>query len=725
MTAAWLPVRVEAQAVLSAALILGLLSLSWALRLATSRSLDAVRIGLLLLGVFASLRYLIWRVTFTVSTHDPLSFAFSLLLLLAEVYAIVMYFAGIAVNIHPLQRKPVAPVGEPESWPTVDVLIPTYDEPFEVLHTTLIAATQLDYPPGRYRVWLCDDGGTAQKLAQPGTAGADAAQRAARLRDLCAEVGATYLTRARNEHAKAGNINAALEHASGELILMLDCDHVPTADILRSTVGHFQRDPGLFLVQTPHFFVTPDPVERNLKVFGRMPAENEMFYDRIQLGLDFWGATFFCGSAAVIRRANLLEHGGLSQLTVTEDAETSLGLHARRLRSVYVNRPMVAGLHPPSFTDFVQQRMRWAQGMAQLFLLTNPLWARGLSLGQRLGYFSSSLFWFFGFVRICFLVAPLAFLLFNLYIFDANALEFAAYALPHLVGGLLVENALFGNVRWTLFSQLYEVLLTPFSLRALWDVMRNPRSPRFRVTPKTGQWDSDFISHLVAPFYVLFVLSVVAFVVGIARLMLGDSANRDTLAITLFWQAANLLILNAALGVLLERRQRRRQPRMPAWRRAWLRVRDGGMEIAGHVVDLSIGGAAFVAAKSCAVAIPSGSRAVLRMSAPDSGATESFAVEVTRARAQPDGLGIGVRFMLAGLADHRRLVAYVLGSSGRWEAIRRQRAQATGVLRPLMLLMVLGLRFSAEHFARLARNFVHKIRRRFRRTAEQPQGVVR
>ncbi len=49
---------------------------------------------------------------------------------------------------------------------------------------------------------------------------------------LCRKLGARYLTRERNEHAKAGNINEAMRHTYGKLILILDADHVPTVDIL-------------------------------------------------------------------------------------------------------------------------------------------------------------------------------------------------------------------------------------------------------------------------------------------------------------------------------------------------------------------------------------------------------------------------------------------------------------------------------------------------------------
>ena len=62
-----------------------------------------------------------------------------------------------------------------------------------------------------------------------------------------------------------------------------------------------------------------------------MPSENEMFYGIIQRGLDKWNASFFCGSAAVLRREALETTGGFTGISITEDCETALELHATRL----------------------------------------------------------------------------------------------------------------------------------------------------------------------------------------------------------------------------------------------------------------------------------------------------------------------------------------------------------------------------------------------------------
>src|SRR5690606_39900229 len=119
-------------------------------------------------------------------------------------------------------------------------------------------------------------------------------------------------------------------------------------------------------LQTPHFFLNPDPVERNLRTFEKMPSENEMFYGVIQRGLDKWNASFFCGSAAVLSRAALTESNGFSGVSITEDCETAVELHSRGWNSVYVDKPLNAGLRTASFAGLSLQRRLYARGLTPL-----------------------------------------------------------------------------------------------------------------------------------------------------------------------------------------------------------------------------------------------------------------------------------------------------------------------------------------------------------------------
>jgi len=83
--------------------------------------------------------------------------------------------------------------------------------------------------------------------------------RRPQMKALAEELGAVWVTRPDNTHAKAGNINHALTVTRGDLVLILDADHVPLPDALEDLVGYFQ-DPALARAQSPHDCSTTTPV---------------------------------------------------------------------------------------------------------------------------------------------------------------------------------------------------------------------------------------------------------------------------------------------------------------------------------------------------------------------------------------------------------------------------------------------------------------------------------
>jgi len=691
---AWLPVSISSQALLAWSLVVVL----WALkRFGLAGRAAVLRLLFLCLAALVTARYIIWRATSTLGFDSPVSWIAAVLLFAAELYGVTVYGLGLFINMMPLRRAPPPLPADRSTWPTVDVFVPSYNEDAEILETTLIAALNMRYAPGRLKVYLLDDGGTEQKRQDPDPAKAHAAQlRHDTLQALCARIGALYLTRQRNEHAKAGNINSALQQTSGDLVVIFDADHVPTVDFLERTVGSFVADPKLFLVQTPHFFINPDPLEHNWKIFGRIPSENEMFYNVIQHGLDFWEASFFCGSAAVLRREALLEVGGVSGDSITEDAETALSLHARGWRSAYINHPMIAGLQPETYSGFITQRVRWAQGMLQILLLKNPLRQRGLRWWQRLAYFNSAFFWFFPFARVAFMLAPAAYLIFGLHIYNANLPQFFAYALPHVVAAVMASDYLFGRVRWAFVSELYELTQSLYALSGLIRVLKSPRSPSFLVTPKGEQRDEEFISDLATPFYWLFVLAIVSMAFGVWR-WFSDPLTRDTTLITMGWELFNLVLLSGVMGVLLERRQRRGAPRMPIDTAAVLIAADG-RRAAARFADLSATGCRLTLSRS--LLLPLLSPLTLEVFIPAFKRQARLHLRLAWQR----GRELGAHFEPADIEEKRQVVALAYGDSQRWVAFRRGReAMARSIPAAAWFLVRHGAVGLVQHFAQLSR----------------------
>nr|WP_211112610.1 UDP-forming cellulose synthase catalytic subunit [Azospirillum sp. SYSU D00513] len=634
-----------------------------------------------LLLAFTTLRYFFWRIDGTVPPMDDLlNFIPGVILFVAELLTFCLFFVSLFVILDPINRKPVPLQGDPSEWPTVDVFIPSYNESADLLETTLAAAIALDYPTDRFRVHLLDDGGTDQKVnhSDPAAA-AEALARRQTLMALCERLGAHYRTRAKNLHAKAGNINEAFHKTDGELILILDADHVPTVDFLRATVGFFQQDPGLFMVQTPHFFVNPDPVEYNLNTFERMPSENEMFYYSIQPGLDRWNASFFCGSAAVLRRTALEEVGGLAGETITEDCETALELHSRGWRSAYLAQPLIAGLQPETFASFIAQRSRWAQGMTQLFVLKNPLFKRGLTIPQRICYTSTMMYWFFWFWRPVFMLAPLCYAFFGLEIFRINLYDFMCFVLPHIFSAIFLSHMLHGRTRWPLFSELYEYVMSLHIARASISTLLNPRAPTFKVTAKGESVDRTGFSELALPFIGVVLLLGAGLGLCLWR-YLQFPEHREAIAPVALWNLLSFLLAASGLAVVYERKRVRRQERMTLQRPGFLTFEDG-TKAPVQITDLSAGGLGLTMEPRWRERLNQVGTPLLSTADPIDGQTLSTGLKILRIEARSGELVVGTGFVPRGREEVLTIARLVFGNSAGWESwIGRKRTNTPNLM---------------------------------------------
>ncbi len=582
LTLLWLPLSLQAQLVLSFA-ALGVMFFGM------SRPDNTVFrfITFVFCGVLA-LRYAFWRTTETLPVFsEPLNFIPGLLLYIAEMYCLLMLAISFFMLADPIKR--VAPkVRSLDDLPTVDVFIPTYNEDPELLAGTLAAAKSMIYPRDKLSIWLLDDGGTeAKRTHKDPTVALAATRRHEQLKALCKAMGVNYHARKKNDHAKAGNLNDGLRVSRSELVVVFDADHAPVREFLKETVSFFKEDPKLFLVQTPHYFLNPDPLEKNLRTFRSMPSENEMFYSVLQRGLDKWNASFFCGSAAVLRRTALESEGGFSGQSITEDCETALSLHTKGWHSLYVDKPLIAGLQPETFVAFIGQRARWCQGMLQILILNRPFLQKGLKMGQRICYAGINMFWLFPLSRLAFMLSPLLYIFFSLEIYQANIQEFGAYALTYLIASFAMQSYLYGKVRWPWVSELYEYIQSIMLVGSIVSVIRNPRKPTFNVTAKGQTLNSNGLSPIAIPYFVMFFVLLAAALYSLWRLATEPVAS-DLLMIVAIWNLINLGVAGAGLGVVAERRELRRNQRLPIRRHGLLRQGERTWTVV--LLDASSGG---------------------------------------------------------------------------------------------------------------------------------------
>jgi cellulose synthase (UDP-forming) len=541
--------------------ILGIILLLVLFILKPFMQLILFRISFFIAAGILVLRYYAWRIMCTLP--DPgfsVEFVAAFILISVESIAIAQFFLSCFINLDP-KTQSLAPKVNAKEFLDVDVFIPTYNEPINIIKNTALGACSMVYPSQKLNIHICDDGSTNEKLNSENIIIAQQAlERKQELEALCKELGINYLSRENNKGAKAGNISSALLQTNSELVLVLDADHVPTRDFLASTVGYFEQ-PDLFLVQTPHHFINSDPIHRNLDLPDDCPPESEMFYSHTLRSLDSWDGTFFCGSAAVLRRAALEDIGGISGSTITEDAETALDLHARKWTSVYINKAMVCGLNPETFSAFITQRGRWATGMLQILRLKNPIFRSGLTLHQRLCYLNSISNWFFPLTRLTFIIAPLLFLFFGINFFVATLEEASVFTFSYICATFLTQNAVFNKVRWPLISEIYETAQAPFLIKNVFSVIWSPRKSQFNVTAKDEMIETDSVSTLHWPLTLLLIICFFG-VVAFCFRWIAFPEQHGILLIVGLWGVFNFIIVSAAWQAILEKKNIRKSPRV-------------------------------------------------------------------------------------------------------------------------------------------------------------------
>jgi cellulose synthase (UDP-forming) len=524
-------------------LVMGGFALLWDAR----RDHARVRLAVTLVPALLLLPYMVWRVGSTLLTTQGQSgwaqawiWAVGLVELLALWEMATFLLIMSRVNTRSAQADALqgdAKVGQPE----VDVFIPTYNEPLDVLEKTILGAKAIDYP--NKTVWVLDDG------------------RRDSLRAYCERQGVRYLTRPDNLHAKAGNINHALQHARGAFVCVFDADFVPSRGFIRRTLGLFSDD-SVGIVQTPQHFYNKDPVQTNLGLMQDYPDEQRLFFDQMAASRDAWDASFCCGSCSILRRQALDVVGGIPTESITEDLLTTLVMLRHGYRTVYLNERLSMGLAAESIEGFFVQRERWCQGAIQsLFLRWGPL-GPGLTPMQRFLFFPTSWLTQY-FVRLFLLLIPLVYLLLGWMPLQFTSTgDLVRYQLPLMVG-------LFLTTRWLVGSHYVPLVSVPASIFASFRLaptvvasLIRPFGKPFRVTPKgalsVGGRRVDVVT--LTPILITMGLTLLGLLINVTP-ELAVVPFTEFFPIAVFWSGLNVFALALAALLCIEGPRLRREER--------------------------------------------------------------------------------------------------------------------------------------------------------------------
>jgi cellulose synthase (UDP-forming) len=457
----------------------------------------------------------------------------------------------------------------PDQLPSVDIYIPTYNEPIEVLEKTIIGALCLDY--SNLNIWVLDDG------------------RRPWLKMFCEARGVGYLNRPDNAHAKAGNINHALTRTSAEFVAIFDADFIPQSNFLKRTIGFFS-DPEIGIVQTPHAFYNYDPMQANLALGKSLPDEQRFFFDVIMPSRDAWNAAFCGGANSVTRHAALRAVGdALPTQSITEDQLLSITMLRKGYVTRYLCERLAFGLAPETLDAFLTQRQRWARGAIQILYLANGPLGRNLTLMQRLLFLPTH--WLSQGLRLLMaIVAPIIFLWTGISpVFDVTAADVLYYLVPMvlaLAGGVW---AYADGQHFPLASQVQGTFLSFKILPTVLGTLVKPFGHPFKVTPKGGT--SQTSSYARGIFWTaasLMGLTVFGLIINtIPEWRIVEIPHM--LPVVAFWSAINVVVLFLVCMMSLQAPRRRGEERFELDEPIWV-IGSSGAISSGRIKDMSLSG---------------------------------------------------------------------------------------------------------------------------------------
>ena len=513
---------------------------------------------LFIFTVIFSLIYLGWRIFFTIP------FEYGLIAVVAGLYLLVIEIIGMfEASIHFYNMTnvefPERPNIEDYEYPHIDVFIATYNEPVELLYKTINGCLYMDYPDkSKVHIYLCDDGNRKE------------------MKDLCRKMNINYITREERKHAKAGNLNHAMDKTNSPLIVTMDADMIPMHDFLISCVPYFFTGDKVGFVQTPQSFYNPDLFQFNLHSEGRIPNEQDYFYLDIQSGRNKSNSVIYGGSNTIILREALEEVEGFATGVITEDFATGIEMQSKGYKCYAINSIHASGLSPSDLKSLIKQRKRWARGCIQTGRKKNILFKRGLSITQKLNYIASVLYWFFPLKRLIYIMAPILFTVFNVIVVKCTLLEVIIFWLPMYVLTNICIKKLSGNIRNNKWTNVYENILFPALFFPIILETFCITEKNFSVTKKDKMEDDRRYQILCAlPHIFLGILSVIGIINCIRWTFKTGSIG---MIVVLFWLLINFYNIVMSIFFMTGRKSYRKHERTMASVDCTLRNNDFNIE---------------------------------------------------------------------------------------------------------------------------------------------------
>lgn len=519
---------------------------------------------ILIFTFIAVLAYLFARIFLVVVSHFTwLELVLATCLLLAESF-ILIHSIGYFLNVFRVVNSSSSfnpHFEEPQlnSYPTVAIVVASYQEPLDILKDTLVCFYNLSYP--NKHLYFLDD----TRYDLPWDTPENKLKYRHSIEELCKSLDIS-LFRANWHGAKAGIINDFLQFLKGntregfefypyskkkpvepeKYLIVFDADMNPFPDFVEYLVDIMEKRPKVAFTQIPQYYSNFE-FNRVARAAGLQQA---IFYEYICEGKDLQGAMFCCGTNVIFRREALEEIEGFDETSVTEDFATSLKFHKNGWKSVYLNKISAFGMGPEDLGSFFKQQFRWARGTIGV-LRTLPreffLHFSKYTINQWWEYFLASSHYLIGFAFFTMVLFPVIYLFFNVPSYMAEPLIYVCIFFPYIILTMLMFILTLKKRRYQAKDILMVLLINavtfPVFIKAAVLALFGIKGG-FDVTSKDGSTILSLRSLL--PQILTALVCMFAIVWGIQRIYY-ERAPFYGLLINVFWTLYNFLMISSFL----------------------------------------------------------------------------------------------------------------------------------------------------------------------------------
>lgn len=237
------------------------------------------------------------------------------------------------------------------NYPVVTVQLPVYNEMY-VIERLIDSVCKFDYPKHKLEIQVLDDS-TDETVFIIANKVAEWQTRAINIQ---------YLRREDRNGFKAGALDFGLKQCKGEYIAIFDADFVPEPSFLKKTIFPFIKNEKIGVVQTRW-----GHLNKNYSLLTKLQAFALNAHFRVEQVGRNKGKHFinFNGTAGVWRKSCILDAGGWSADTLTEDLDLSYRAQLKGWQFKYIEKVVVPAELPISMAGLKGQQFRWSKGAAE------------------------------------------------------------------------------------------------------------------------------------------------------------------------------------------------------------------------------------------------------------------------------------------------------------------------------------------------------------------------